>query len=211
MSFDRIAPHYRWLEPILAGGILQRARIAHLGALDHAENILLIGEGPGRFLAALRERRPDVPVTVIDSSKRMLDLAEANSTGPTQFIRADITTDPLPKGAWDGIVTHCFLDCFNPTTLKRVIHRITECATPDVDWLVTDFALPSAGWRRTRARLIHALMYRTFRLTTRLEAHRWTDPSALLRTHGFQLSARIPFNHGLIAADHWERQLSLNK
>lgn len=32
MSFDRIAPHYRWLEAILAGNVLQRARTAWLAA-----------------------------------------------------------------------------------------------------------------------------------------------------------------------------------
>ncbi|MDB4474363.1 class I SAM-dependent methyltransferase [Opitutaceae bacterium] len=211
MSFDRIAPHYRWLEPVLAGGVLQEARLAHVAVLDGAENILLVGEGPGHFLTALRQRRPDVPITVIDSSRRMLDLAATATAGPTRFIQLDLTNTPLPEGQWDGIVTHCFLDCFNPTTLGGVVDRIVKRATPDADWLITDFALPSGGWRRTRARLIHALMYRTFRLTTGLEARRWTDPSPLLRTHGFKLSARIPLNHGLIVADHWQKRLSLSK
>jgi SAM-dependent methyltransferase len=211
MSFDHIAPHYRWLEPVLAGGVLQEARMAHVAVLDGAENILLLGEGPGRFLMALRQRRPDVPITVIDSSQRMLNLAKADAAGPTRFIQQDLTTTPLPEGHWDGIVTHCFLDCFNPATLEGVVDRIGERTAANADWLVTDFALPSVGWRRTRARLIHALMYRTFRLTTGLEARRWTDPSPLLRTHDFKLSARRPFNHGLIVADHWQKRLSLTK
>lgn len=211
MSFDRIAPHYHWLEPVLAGHVLQRARVAHLTVLDEAKNILLLGEGPGRFLAALRQRRPDVPITVIDSSRRMLELAASATAGPTRFIPLDLTTTPLPEGSWDGIVTHCFLDCFNPATLECVVRAIVARAAPNADWLITDFALPSDGWRRTRARLIHGLMYRTFRQITRLQAHCWTDPSPHLQQHGFQLSARIPFNHGLIVADHWTRQLSLSK
>lgn len=207
MSFDRLAPHYRWLEWVTAGRVLQQARVAHLAALDSSENILLVGEGPGRFLNALRARRPDVPITVVDSSEHMLAMAQEVALGPTTFEQVDLTHTALPSKRWDAVVSHCFLDCFAPATLEHVITNLAQAATPQADWLITDFALPTAGWQRTRARLIHALMYRTFRLTTHLEAHRWTDPSPNLRTRGFQLTQRIPFNHGLIHADRWQRPI----
>ena len=207
MSFERLAPHYRWLERVTAGRVLQRARVTHLAALDGAENILLVGEGTGRFLAALRERRPNVPITVMDSSARMLAIAREVAPGPTTFEQVDLTLTALPSNGWDAVVSHCFLDCFTPGRLEHVIANLAQAATPRADWLITDFALPAAGWRRTRARLIHALMYRTFRLTTCLEAHRWTDPSPFLQAQGFQLSRRSPFNHGLIHADHWQRPI----
>ncbi|GAB5561989.1 MAG: class I SAM-dependent methyltransferase [Synoicihabitans sp.] len=205
MSFDRIAPHYRWLEPVLAGGVLQRARLAHLSVLDEAQNIVLLGEGPGRFLAALRERRPDVPITVIDASRKMLALAKSSALGPTDFVQCDVTTEALPDVTWDGIVSHCFLDCFSPNTLTRVINRVADRARPGANWLITDFALPPGGWRRWRARSAHALMYRAFGIVTRLEAKRWTDPTHALEQSGFRLEARRLFNHGLIQADHWRR------
>ena len=171
MSFDRLAPHYRWLERLLAGEVLQQARVAHLAALDQAENILLVGEGPGRFLQALRARQPAVPITVIDASTKMLEVARAVGSGPTTFIQADLIRDPLPTSEWDAIVTHCFLDCFAPLSLTQVIEKLARGATPRATWLITDFGLPPSGWRRQRARLAHALMYRTFRIPTRLEAN----------------------------------------
>lgn len=205
MSFDHLAPHYRWLERLLAGEVLQRARLAHLGKLDRAENILLVGEGPGRFLSALRTRRPGVPITVVDASAKMLEQARAVGPGPTTFVRSDITRDALPVAEWDAIVTHCLLDCFAPRTLSRVIDQLAAAAKPAAHWLITDFALPASGWRRGRAHMIHALMYRTFRAAAQLEARHWTDPACDLHRAGFQLTQRQSFNHGLIQADHWQR------
>ncbi len=211
MSFDRIAPHYRWLEPVLAGGVLQRARLSHLAALDQSQNILLVGEGPGRFLAALRERQPEVQITVIDSSAHMLTLAREISVGPTTFQQIDLAQTTLPNHQWDAVVSHCFLDCFAPDTLSRVVANLAQAATPEADWLITDFALPTEGWRRTRARLIHGLMYRVFRAVVGLEARGWTDPTSLLSANGFHLKARNPFSHDLIVADHWQRPLPYRK
>jgi SAM-dependent methyltransferase len=205
MAFDQLAPHYHWLERVLAGSVLQEARLAHLAQLDAAENILLVGEGPGRFLGALRTRRPEVPITVIDASAKMLAQARAVGVGPTTFVRSDITRDGLPAAEWDAIVTHCFLDCFAPATLSRVIDQLASAAKPAAHWLITDFALPASGWRRARARLAHALMYRTFRWAAQLEARHWTDPAPHLHRTGFRLARREVFNHGLIHADHWFR------
>ncbi len=208
MSFDTLAPHYRWLEAVIAGRILQRARLAHLAALDDAQHILLVGEGPGRFLAALRTRRPDVALTVLDASAAMLRQARRADPSPrTRFEQVDLRHWSPPTAAWDAIVTHCVLDCFAPATLGRVVATLASAAAPRATWLVTDFTLPAErGWRRLRARGAHALMYGTFRLATRLEARTLTPPDPHLARAGFSLRARRTFNHGLLQADHWQRE-----
>ena len=206
MSFDRLAPHYRWLEHALAGGVLQRARLAHLAALDGARSILLAGEGPGRFLAALRSRRPDARLTVVDASAAMLARARQVDTSPlTEYIEADLRTWRPPAGHFDALVTHCVLDCFGPATLGDVIARLAAAAQPAATWLVTDFTVPPRGWQRLRARGVHRLMYGAFRVATRLEATRLTPPDPWLEAQGFTLRQRHPFNHGLLQADHWHR------
>jgi cyclopropane fatty-acyl-phospholipid synthase-like methyltransferase len=206
MSFDRLAPHYRWLERLLAGGVLQKARLTHLAALDNARNILLLGEGPGRFLETLRARRPDVPITVVDHSAAML--AEARShvpDGPTTWEQADLLNWQPPTAAWDAVVSHCVLDCFTVTSLAQLIPRLAGATTARATWLITDFALPPAGWQRWRAHIIHTLMYGSFRLATGLEAQRWVDPGPWLASTGFRLRHRQAFSHGLIRADRWQR------
>ena len=207
MSFDTLAPHYRWLETVLAGRILQRARLAHLAALDSAQTILLVGEGPGRFLAALRARRPEAHLTVLDQSAAMLD--RARQTDPslrTDFIQADLRNWTAPVAAWDAIVTHCVLDCFSPSSLDRVVATLAAAARPTAAWIITDFIVPpQPGWQRLRARAVHALMYGAFRVATGWEARCLTPPDARLTAVGFALAARKTFNHGLLQADLWRR------
>ena len=52
MSFDALAPHYDWMEALLAGRRLERARAAQLDALAGRRRVLSAGEGHGRFAAA---------------------------------------------------------------------------------------------------------------------------------------------------------------
>ncbi|HEY0456627.1 MAG TPA: class I SAM-dependent methyltransferase, partial [Verrucomicrobiae bacterium] len=76
MSFDAIAPHYRWMELLLAGAKLQRCRVAFLDKARRAENILLLGEGHGRFLSELLVANPSAHITCLDASAGMLKQAE---------------------------------------------------------------------------------------------------------------------------------------
>ena len=56
MGFDRLAPHYDWMELIVAGGLLQRCRLAWLGELS-AERILLARPARGDARRSERARR----------------------------------------------------------------------------------------------------------------------------------------------------------
>jgi SAM-dependent methyltransferase len=208
MSFDTLAPHYRWMEKVVAGNVLQRARLAHLAALDEAREVLLVGEGPGRFLGPLRQRRPDAHITVLDQSPAMLAQARQVDASPlTSFVVADLRSwSPLASAGWDAVVTHCVLDCFDPSTLRKVINTLASALGSQAHWLLTDFTVPKRpGWRRLRARGAHALMYGAFRLLTGLEARRLTPPEPWLSAAGFTLQQRQTFNHDLIHADHWQR------
>ena len=96
MSFDTLAPHYRWMEFVLAGGKLQRCRTAFLKETVDAKNVLLLGEGNGRFLVAARRAMPEARITCVDSSSRMLQLARQRllETGLSdcrvEFVRANL-------------------------------------------------------------------------------------------------------------------------
>ncbi len=212
MSFDRLAPHYRWLEPLLAGNVLERARNTHLPALAGARSVLLVGEGPGRCLAALLARHPHVRVTCLDASAAMLTATRErlarhslDSTRVT-FLHADLRVwTPPGASRHDAIITPFVLDCFGPASLRRIVATLATAANESAVWLVTDFAIPPSGWRRLRARLVHRLMYATFRLGTGLEAKRLTPPDAALREAGFSKEAVRSFNFGLVQSSLWRR------
>ena len=82
MSFDLLAPHYRWMEWLLAGGKLQRCRTACLGMIPAPAKVLIYGEGNGRFLAALCREFPEAEVTSVPS--RIAEVSRAIPARVTQ-------------------------------------------------------------------------------------------------------------------------------
>ncbi len=209
MSFNRLAPHYDWLEALTAGDRLQRARTAWLEALDGRSRILSAGEGHGRFAAACATRFPAAELTCVEASAKMLARARrrAPPTPPAniRWHHADLL-EWTPSGRYDAIVTCFFLDCFPPAPLAAVIAKLAACASPNAVWLDVDFALPVSGPARWRARAVHALMYAFFRAAVALPAQRQTEPDDLLNARGFQLEGRQEFEWGLVRADLWRRE-----
>jgi ubiquinone/menaquinone biosynthesis C-methylase UbiE len=204
MSFDLLAPHYRWMERILAGEKLQRCRLAHLGKISKAENILILGEGPGRFLAPCLQTFPKAMITVVDSSARMLQQARENVSGAkVSFVHADAREWQPREGGYDLIATHFFLDCFPSEELEDLISKLAGAACPGGRWLISDFAIPMGGLGKVRAQLIHRLMYAFFRVVTKLPARKLTAPDFFLRKNDFQMRCRESFDWGLLQADDW--------
>lgn len=211
MSFDRLAPHYRWMETLLAGTVLQQCRTRWLAEIPLPRRALLAGEGPGRMLEVCGRAWPRCDFTVLDASVGMIKEArrgwhrEAGATR-VNFIAADARDWPAPRGTFDLVVTNFFLDCFGPEDLKRIVGTLGRAAAPDATWLVNDFRLPPAGWRRLRARLVLGLAYGFFGAVTDISARRITAPDESLRAAGFVLQRRDEFNFGLLGADWWQRR-----
>lgn len=212
MSFDRLAPHYGWMEWILAGNKLHRMRTHWLAGLPSPRRALLAGEGGGRFLVELRRRAPESEIVCLDASERMLSVASRRlersglSSNRVRFIHAELPHAGLPHDAFDLIVTHFFLDCFPPAVLGAVIRSLSASATGEAHWLLSDFRVPDSGFPRQRARGIHAVMYAFFRATARLPAKRLTAPDPLLMAERFSLSSRHVADWGLLHSDWWQRR-----
>ncbi len=211
MSFDQLAPHYGWMEAVLAGPRLQRVRTTWLAQLAGCRHLLVAGVGHGPALAAVLHAHPRLHITCLDASRGMLAHAKrrARKAGADlsrlTFVHASLPGWTPPQ-RFDAIATHFFLDCFRPEQLAAVVAALAAAAAPDAVWLVSDFAVPDRGLRRLRARAVHALMYVFFRVATRLPARRLTRPDALLEDAGFRLRGRRTSEWGLLQADWWERQ-----
>jgi hypothetical protein len=234
MSFDFLAPHYRWMEAVLAGRTLQRARLRWLDALEGRMNLLIVGEGPGRLLEEILRRFPQADVTVVELSGAMTDVARRRlrtkgfSLERVRWIQADVRAWDFADGggsdgnggdggrrggvaggrvSFDAVITPFVLDCFSSADVAAVVEKLGVAARgDDAVWLVADFQMPERrGWRRWRARAIHALMYWFFRVATGLEASRVTEPDEALARAGFVLRRRAVFNAGLVRSDLWAR------
>ena len=212
MSFDRLAPHYRWMEFILTGEKLQRCRLAWLNEVRNCREVLIVGEGPGRFLPLCVRELPAARIVCVDASRAMLDRARASLSRAggdgqrVEFVHAAVPEWQPPAATFDLIVTHFFLDCFPEPMLTQVVASLARAAKPAARWLVADFQIPPSGVSRLRAKLILALAYQFFRGVTNLPAKRLESPDAALAHHGFRLQGRREFNFGLLRSDLWARE-----
>jgi ubiquinone/menaquinone biosynthesis C-methylase UbiE len=216
MSFDTLAPYYRWMEVVLAGDKLQRCRFAYLDDLPAPHNILLLGEGHGRSLVGYRRRFAGAQITCVDASAGMLDQARRQlerhglKADRVEFIHADILNWEPPQNHYDLVVTNFFLDCFRADQLEQIIAKLAASLPPTAIWLNADFQIPAAGWRRVRSRVIVWLLYLFFRIVTRLPARTLPKPDPLLAKAGFILRHRIESEWDLLRADWWQRPPSAN-
>ncbi|MDI1320682.1 MAG: class I SAM-dependent methyltransferase [bacterium] len=209
MNFDRLAPHYDWLETFTAGEKLQQVRTAWLQELRGCRRILSVGEGHGRFAEACAKRFPGAQLTCVEASPRMLARAQQRIGAAAPRIQwqcADVLAWTPPREKYDAIVTCFFLDCFPPDQLAAVIAKLAACAAPDAVWLVSDFAVPPQGLAHWRARAVHALMYGFFGMTVGLPARRLTPPDESLCAQAFRLEARRESEWGLLRSDWWQRE-----
>jgi ubiquinone/menaquinone biosynthesis C-methylase UbiE len=203
------------MEAVLAGNVLQRARTRWLGGLADRKNILIVGEGPGRCLEAVCRMYPRLPVTVVEASGGMIAVArarlEAKGVAVThvRWAKEDIRewAAAVPRASYDAVITPFVLDCFSAGEVARTIDVLARrVLLADSCWLVADFCEPEQGWRRTRARIVHVLMYAFFRIATGLDAKWLTAPDAYLRKAGFELEERTLFSAGLVHSDRWRRR-----
>ncbi len=206
MNFDRVAPHYRWLETLAFGNRLQEARTAFVRKIPSPRRVLILGEGNGRFVAEFVRAHPAPRVDCIDASCRMIALAQQRVNGAqVQFVNANVRDTALEAGTYDLIVTHFFLDCFAGAELCEVVKKVAAAATVDASWLLADFHFPDSGWRRFHASLWIRAMYLFFRLTTGLKTRNLDDPSALLCESGFQCVRRQQSRFRMIKSELWRR------
>lgn len=207
MNFNRLAPHYDWLEAVTAGSRLQRARTQWLDRLAGCQHVLSVGEGHGRFAAAFLKRFPRAKLTCVEASPAMLAVGQRRTRSWQDRVRWECA-DALawqPAMQYDAIVTCFFLDCFPPEMLSAVVRHLARAASERSIWLVTDFAMPKSGPARWRAQAVHSLMYAFFRVMATLPARSLTRPDGLLAEHGYKLGCRREFEWGLVGAEVWQR------
>jgi ubiquinone/menaquinone biosynthesis C-methylase UbiE len=202
-NFDRLARSYRTLEFLAFGRDLERARTAYVDRLAGCREILVLGEGDGRYLARLVQAAPAARIHCVDASAAMLARASARlSATPARervtFERADALSLRLVPERYDAVVTLFFLDCFPAGQVAALIDRVRISLRPGALWAWADFAVPPRGWARWRARATLALLYAFFRWQTSLPARELPPAEEMLRRAGFRLVAERELQAGLV-------------
>jgi len=184
-SFDKLAPWYHFLETISFGNHLQECRISLLTELNEVKNILILGDGNGRFLESLLKSNRYAEIESLDISKTMIGLANKRITSlPNSsrvvFIHSNVFDWDFPKCKYDLVVTNFFLDCFTNSELTNLIERISLSLKPEGKLIYGDFNVPNSFSKKTLTTLLLFGMYLFFKIFTRISANSLHDPTSLL-------------------------------
>jgi len=194
MNFDRVAPHYRWLERLVFGRALEQCRAALLSQVAGCARALCIGDGDGRFTEVLLNVKPHTGVDVVERSRSMIRLARRRSNAT--FFHANALTF-TPDDRYDLVVTHFVLDTFTEAQVEALVRRVRKCA-PGGLWLVSEFQPVGRA-----SRVLIWLMYRFFRLAAGLRVQSIPDYGAIFAANGFTLEKNWTKWNGFLVSEIW--------
>jgi len=209
-GFDRMARWYRALEFVAFGGDLERARLAFLEHLSDRRDILILGEGDGRCAARLLALAPGARITCVDSSRGMIERAEARTRQAgggdrVSFTCADVRDFSPEAGRYDAVVTLFLLDCFSAEDVAWVVARVSAVLQPGSPWIFSDFTLPPRGIARIRARAWLALLYAFFRWETALAVSSLPPSEEILEQAGWRRTETRELQWGLLRSSVYRR------
>ena len=218
MNCDSLARWYRWLEYAGFGQALERRRREFLPRLIQARKVLVLGEGDGRFLAALLRSNRTVAVDYIDSSAEMLVLARRRARAAENL--EDGAVPPRARfhhedalrwlqgrrpGGYDAVCAHFFLDCFTTEQLKPLVGEVARHAAGNACWIVSEFRYPDRGLARWCGYALITALYGFFRVFTGLEAQRLPEHGPILEAAGFRRVRQVTAHGGTLESQLWER------
>jgi ubiquinone/menaquinone biosynthesis C-methylase UbiE len=184
-SFDKLAPWYHFLETISYGNQLQQCRISQIAELKEVKNVLILGDGNGRFLESLLKSNCNAKIESLDISRNMIGLANARITplpnnSQVVFIHTDVFDWDFPKCKYDLVVTNFFLDCFTYSELTNLLDKISLSLKPGGKLIYGDFNVPNSLLIKTLTSLLLYGMYLFFRIFTQISANSLHNPTSLL-------------------------------
>lgn len=172
-GFDRLAKAYEPLERLSFAGRLQAVRCFCLPCLKECRRGLLVGDGDGRFSAALLRSNPEIQLESIDISRRMLEAAQERAGENVERLRP-IATDALQHAyrhtAYDFIGLHFCLDCFSQGEIAALLPKLEAALKPSGLIAYSDFQ-SKTRWQRVLVKVL----YLSFRLSAGLKTRELPD------------------------------------
>lgn len=205
-NFDRLAGLYCWMEWLSFGPCLARCRHAFLGNMKRVRRALVLGDGDGRFTAALLGANTAVQVDAVDASRAMLRALTRRAGPDARRVRTCVADARhwSPKAQrYDLVATHFFLDCLTTDEVRGLAAAMRPALAEDAAWVISDFAEPQGAYGRFVARPLIAFLYFSFAVMTGLRVRRLPDHGAAMEQAGFTLSERRTWLGGLLAAEVW--------
>lgn len=199
-DFDAVAGYYDLLARLVFGRAIDRSQEAHIHSIPTGGKVVILGGGTGRILEYLYRTRPDIRVTFVDASARMLALAKRRSQLPgIEFIHG--TENSLPEGRFDVAMAPFFLDMFPDERMSMVITEVSRHLGENSQWIISDFVYTNHWWQRAML----WVMFAFFRKTTGILTDQLPDWNNVMLKSGWRKKESSWFYAGFIEAARFER------
>ena len=103
---------------------------------------------------------------------------------------------------FDCIVTHFFLDLFDPPAQRIVIENLTGLAADNGTWINVDFIPP----RTLAGRVLMWMQYTFFWVVSSIEARHCHDETAVAGQNGWIVAETLGFLNGLVLAKRYQKR-----
>lgn len=207
LNFDRIARSYALLEKLTFGNALANCRFRFFDQIQSARKALVIGDGDGRFVAAMLAQNQHLSVDSVDISAEMLRLQSLRSDQSQRLTlhQADARCFTPPSEGYDLIVTHFFLDCLTQPELDCLVKRLNAHTICNARWLLSEFAIPQRGVARLIGRVLVPALYLVFRILTGLRVAQIPDHAPAFQAAGFLRLESHAALGGILRSELWQR------
>lgn len=209
-AFAKIAHRYVLTNHILSLGtdLLWRRKVAGLVAGLEPGNILDLATGTGDLAVAMRRRCPGIPITGVDFSAPMLDIARQQNLDHSEWLVADAMALPFPGESYD-VATVAF-GLRNMADWPGAVREMARVLRPSGHLVILDFSLPRQPVLRPAYRwYLHKVLPKIAGwLTGQRAAYEYLsgtieqfpsgeDMLGLLRNNGFSGTRAIPLSGGI--------------
>jgi ubiquinone/menaquinone biosynthesis C-methylase UbiE len=213
-SFNFIAPVYDQLAAWVFGQSIKQAQLDTLTWIPLNGSVLVIGGGTGWYLRALLEQHKIKKVVYIEASEKMLALTRkkiASLLPELTDMEIELrlgTEDTLhPTEQFDIVITHFFLDVFEPLQLNKIACQLKDVLRPEGLWLIADFRLPEQKigiaywWKKL---LVKSMLF-FFRVTSRITARQLPEFPELFAAMHMQLVNEHSYYNDLIVSSVYKK------
>ena len=202
-NFNSVARAYKALEFLAFGGDLERARFSHISRLVGLQEVLILGDGDGRFAHKLASLDPQIRLHCIDHSASMIALSKDRmktvaSPERVVFTQADATHYTFETGRYDAVTTLFFLDCFRNDQVESLVPKIAGSLKNNALWLFSDFQIAPKGLARWRSQIWVGVLYTFFRWQTGITARSLPASEAIIAQNGFAEVGTAGYQAGLL-------------
>lgn len=193
-GFDRLSVIYDLLVKIVYGRAIRNAQIALIEQVENKHEWLILGGGTGWILDEIFRIHPDVKITYLEVSQKMINKAKRRKPqGQVNYVLGSIDQLQLEKN-YDIVMTAFFWDMFSTNEAMRMKSSIDQKLKKEAIWLLTDFKNTDIWWQR----ILMKMMYLFFRSTCHIEASELPDFDQIFNKDQHTVQSINTFYNGMI-------------